>query len=172
MLCFDPFTQERIAYQKLLKDFNRMEAATENLQDEVQCLNIICDVDGNLISDQVNILRGGGGRASVVSMAEGDESAYGSVSGRSSLVSTLDRFPVLQNIDFKLKSNFFVKAGERPAAGQPDSASREWATRRRAHDEAPERLEGGSQGEGRAREKVGGGGGDKGSAGITQAARG
>ena len=27
--------QERIAYQKLLKDFNRMEAATENLQDEV-----------------------------------------------------------------------------------------------------------------------------------------
>ena len=41
---------------------------------------------------QVNILRGGGGRASVVSMAEGDESAYGSVSGRSSLVSTLDRF--------------------------------------------------------------------------------
>ena len=41
---------------------------------------------------QVNILRGGGGRASGVSMAEGDESAYGSVSGRSSLVSTLDRF--------------------------------------------------------------------------------
>ena len=104
--CCDTFMQERIAYQKLLKDFNRMEAATENLQDEVQCLNIICDVDGNLISDQVNILRGGGGRASVVSMAEGDESAYGSVSGRSSLVSTLDRFPVLQNIDFKLKSNF------------------------------------------------------------------
>ena len=28
--------QERIAYQKLLKDFNRMEAATENLQDEVK----------------------------------------------------------------------------------------------------------------------------------------
>merc|ERR1719410_1225693 len=67
------YEQERIAYQKLLKDFNRMEAATENLQDEV------------------NILRGGGGRASVVSIAEGDESAYGSVSGRSSLVSTLDR---------------------------------------------------------------------------------
>ena len=41
MLCFDPFTQERIAYQKLLKDFNRMEAATENLQDEVQWLDII-----------------------------------------------------------------------------------------------------------------------------------
>ena len=32
------FTQERIAYQKLLKDFNRMEAATENLQDEVKCI--------------------------------------------------------------------------------------------------------------------------------------
>ena len=30
-----PIVQERIAYQKLLKDFNRMEAATENLQDEV-----------------------------------------------------------------------------------------------------------------------------------------
>ena len=30
--------QERIAYQKLLKDFNRMEAATENLQDEVKCI--------------------------------------------------------------------------------------------------------------------------------------
>ena len=30
--------QERIAYQKLLKDFNRMEAATENLQDEVKYL--------------------------------------------------------------------------------------------------------------------------------------
>ena len=31
----EPIVQERIAYQKLLKDFNRMEAATENLQDEV-----------------------------------------------------------------------------------------------------------------------------------------
>ena len=33
-----PIVQERIAYQKLLKDFNRMEAATENLQDEVGLL--------------------------------------------------------------------------------------------------------------------------------------
>ena len=49
---------------------------------------------------QVNILRGGGGRASVVSMAEGDESAYGSVSGRSSLVSTLDRFEFLVRFEF------------------------------------------------------------------------
>ena len=30
------YEQERIAYQKLLKDFNRMEAAAENLQDEVK----------------------------------------------------------------------------------------------------------------------------------------
>ena len=43
----DTFMQERIAYQKLLKDFNRMEAATENLQDEVRCLNIICNVGEN-----------------------------------------------------------------------------------------------------------------------------
>ena len=73
----------------------------------------------------MNILRGGGGRASVVSMAEGDESAYGSVSGRSSLVSTLDRFPFLQNIDFKL---FVRRERDRqldsltlpPENGQPD----------------------------------------------------
>ena len=38
------YEQERIAYQKLLKDFNRMEAVSENLQDEV------------------NVLRGRGGR--------------------------------------------------------------------------------------------------------------
>ena len=79
------------------------------------------------ISNQVNILRGGGGRASVVSMAEGDESAYGSVSGRSSLVSTLDRFSILRSIDFLLKCNFLFQARERPAAGQFDAASREWA---------------------------------------------
>ena len=37
--------QERIAYQKLLKDFNRMEAVTENLQDEVKHLPLLSDVD-------------------------------------------------------------------------------------------------------------------------------
>ena len=81
--------QARIAYQKLLKDFNRLEMANENLQDEV------------------NILRGGNRHNRTISnvsmtsslMGEEDmslrvgeeESAYGSVSGRSSLVSTLDR---------------------------------------------------------------------------------
>jgi len=83
------YEQERIAYQKLLKDFNRLEMANENLQDEV------------------NILRGGNrhnrtiSNVSMTSSIMGeedmslkvgeDESAYGSVSGRSSLVSTLDR---------------------------------------------------------------------------------
>ena len=83
------YEQERIAYQKLLKDFNRLEMANENLQDEV------------------NIMRGGNRHNRTVSnvsmtssfMGEEDmslrvgeeESAYGSVSGRSSLVSTLDR---------------------------------------------------------------------------------
>ena len=32
------YEQERIAYQKLLKDFNRLEMANENLQDEVNIL--------------------------------------------------------------------------------------------------------------------------------------
>jgi hypothetical protein len=32
------YEQERIAYQKLLKDFNRMEAVAENLRDEVDIL--------------------------------------------------------------------------------------------------------------------------------------
>ena len=90
-----------------------MEAATENLQDEVglfeHCQNLLSEIFSSLLLlfsltgephaaalfHQVNILRGGGGRASVVSMAEGDESAYGSVSGRSSLVSTLDRLFIL-----------------------------------------------------------------------------
>ena len=83
------YEQERIAYQKLLKDFNRLEMANENLQEEV------------------NILRGGNRHNRTISnvsmtssiMGEEDmslrvgeeESAYGSVSGRSSLVSTLDR---------------------------------------------------------------------------------
>ena len=42
------YEQERIAYQKLLKDFNRMEAATENLQDEVglfdHCQNLLSEI--------------------------------------------------------------------------------------------------------------------------------
>ena len=61
---------------------------------------------------QVNILRGGGGRASVVSMAEGDESAYGSVSGRSSLVSTLDRFEFLVSFEFET----YLLSGEKGTA--------------------------------------------------------
>ena len=32
------YEQERIAYQKLLKDFNRMEQQNENLQDEISML--------------------------------------------------------------------------------------------------------------------------------------
>ena len=56
------------------------------------CSLLLANLNTAALFHQVNILRGGGGRASVVSMAEGDESAYGSVSGRSSLVSTLDRF--------------------------------------------------------------------------------
>jgi len=80
------YEAERVAYQKLLKDFNRLEAAQENLVEEV------------------NVLRGGASNRTVssVSMLSSmdtdfnslrgeEESAYGSVSGRSSLVSTLDR---------------------------------------------------------------------------------
>ena len=74
--------------EKLLKDFNRLEMVNENLQDEV------------------NILRGGNRHNRTISnvsmtsfiMEEDtnlsvgeEESAYGSVTGRSSLVSTLDR---------------------------------------------------------------------------------
>ena len=62
------------------------------------CSLLLANLNTAALFHQVNILRGGGGRASVVSMAEGDESAYGSVSGRSSLVSTLDRFLFLQRI--------------------------------------------------------------------------
>ena len=68
----------------------------------------------------MNILRGGGGRASVVSMAEGDESAYGSVSGRSSLVSTLDRFFILAKNYFDLRTCF--QEGEGQTARQLDAS--------------------------------------------------
>ena len=104
------YEQERIAYQKLLKDFNRLEQANENLQEEV--FN----------------LRGGGNRhnrnVSSVSMASSfvgdedmslrvgeEESAYGSVSGRSSLVSTLDR----RDRDRQLESLTVL-----PETAQPD----------------------------------------------------
>jgi hypothetical protein len=72
------YEQERIAYQKLLKDFNRMEAVADNLRDEV------------------DILKGGGhnrtvSNVSMVSLAGGESAYGGSLSGQSSLVSTLDR---------------------------------------------------------------------------------
>ena len=68
----------------------------------------------------MNILRGGGGRASVVSMVEGDESAYGSVSGRSSLVSTLDRFFIPVKNNFNLRTCF--QEGEGQTARQLDAS--------------------------------------------------
>ena len=45
LFCSDTSLQERIAYQKLLKDFNRMEAATENLQDEVKNLPLLRELN-------------------------------------------------------------------------------------------------------------------------------
>merc|ERR1719228_1053617 len=103
------YEQERIAYQKLLKDFNRLEMANENMQEEI------------------NILRGGNRHNRTISnvsmtssiMGEEDmslrvgeeESAYGSVSGRSSLVSTLDR----RDRDRQLESMTVL-----PENGQPD----------------------------------------------------
>jgi len=103
------YEQERIAYQKLLKDFNRLEMVNENMQEEI------------------NILRGGNRHNRTISnvsmtssiMGEEDmslrvgeeESAYGSVSGRSSLVSTLDR----RDRDRQLESMTVL-----PENGQPD----------------------------------------------------
>jgi len=81
------YEQERIAYQKLLKDFNRMEQQNENLRDEVSMMrgeknrNISnASLSSSMMDHDGEFLRVGE-----------EESAYGSVSGRSSLVSTLDR---------------------------------------------------------------------------------
>ncbi len=64
------YEQERIAYQKLLKDYNRLEAQMENLQDELQQAR-----GGNLDRS----LSSASFMSSMV--AAEDESAYGSRSG-------------------------------------------------------------------------------------------
>ncbi|XP_023346173.1 unconventional myosin-Va, partial [Eurytemora carolleeae] len=80
------YEQERIAYQKLLKDFNRMELQCENLQDEVSSLR-----GRNKHERTINDI-------SCSSLMEGeDESAYGG-SGRSSMVSTLERDNLLESM--------------------------------------------------------------------------
>jgi len=74
------YEQERIAYQKLLKEYNRLELQRDNLQDEV------------------NVLRGTPHDETLFEAKE-DESAYGgSNSGRSSMVSTLERDRQLESI--------------------------------------------------------------------------
>jgi len=72
------YEQERIAYQKLLKDYNRMEAQMENLQDELHSARGI-ERAGSSMSFSSSFVGG----------VEG-ESAYGSqlLSGRSSVRST------------------------------------------------------------------------------------
>eukprot|EP00092_Neocalanus_flemingeri_P009668 GFUD01010409.1.p1 GENE.GFUD01010409.1~~GFUD01010409.1.p1 ORF type:complete len:1838 (+),score=622.26 GFUD01010409.1:290-5803(+) len=83
------YEQERIAYQKLLKDFNRLEMANENLQDEVNILR-----GGNMHNrtiSNVSMTSSIMGEEDMSLRVGEEESAYGSVSGRSSLVSTLDR---------------------------------------------------------------------------------
>ena len=61
------YDQERIAYQKLLKDYNRLEAQYDNVQDEL------------------HQARGGSGDRSIGNMSSfiglDDESAYGTISG-------------------------------------------------------------------------------------------
>jgi len=75
------YEQERIAYQKLLKELNRAEQQCENLQEEVAGLR-----GGNIHNSTIINSSYAG------SVLEGeDESAYGSVSGRSSMMSTLER---------------------------------------------------------------------------------
>jgi len=74
------YEQERIAYQKLLKEYNRLELQRDNLQDEV------------------NLLRGTANDETIYDLKE-DESAYGdSISGRSSMVSTLERDRTLESL--------------------------------------------------------------------------
>jgi len=75
------YEQERIAYQKLLKEYNRLELLRDNLQDEV------------------NILRGTPNQDETLYDPKEDESAYGgSLSGRSSMVSTLERDRTLESM--------------------------------------------------------------------------
>eukprot|EP00094_Tigriopus_californicus_P007483 TCALIF_07205-PA protein Name:"Similar to MYO5A Unconventional myosin-Va (Gallus gallus)" AED:0.07 eAED:0.07 QI:0/0/0/0.83/1/1/12/0/1517 len=69
------YEQERIAYQKLLKDYNRLEAQFENLQDEVH---------QNRAGSNMSFVS-----SSFTSDFHGEEeSAYGSQSGRSSMRSS------------------------------------------------------------------------------------
>lgn len=66
------YDQDRIAYQKLLKDYNRLEAQLDNVQDEL------------------HQARGGSGDRSMSNMSSfiglDDESAYGTISGKRSTV--------------------------------------------------------------------------------------
>jgi len=74
-LIHSEYESERMSYQKLLKDYHRLENQNENLQEEL------------------GMLRGTAhDRTSIMDNTEGeDDSMYGTESGRSSMVSTLER---------------------------------------------------------------------------------
>ena len=92
------YEQERIAYQKLLKDYNLLETVNDDLKDRVTMLRGGGKNDGAISNMSLTSSMMTEEDVSLMTVRE-DESAYGgSVSGRSSVVSRTERDRNLETV--------------------------------------------------------------------------